>query len=784
MTELIGKVIRCHTDDGYTDVGRVVHIDGNREIAYFIPCPASRRSSKSHRSWHVPSARRMRITDLTSTDHNRELNGALTLVDFVPPPQWRLTDAQLEDGVCLNGLVGKRSQMKKWLVDKQEMLRWITPIIDNYSVADLLEFDAFLAAVNQRAKELEHKDASRVRRALLLWLFGCGDPNALLPCKFRRGGTGVLREFKSKPGRPPKDYLAGRKDTKGYITTQADRANLAKGWRRYMKKGGSVYQAYLFTCAEYWPGPEAVTGENGEQLWLAHPDNRPTENEFRNAAEKRGATRARRLNIDDQLHDLTERALRGSSKNGVRAIGQLGLIDSTSEDQTPVSSVSPLLVLPSSFRTVVMDVRSEYILGIYSGFENPSTLTSLLAILNAASSKVEFCAKYGITITEEEWFARMPKSIRGDNGELKSELGIETLTVIGTSMEFTASYAAVLKNLIEASHRSIHAQADHQSAASTKGRRRVRGEPDRKKEACRTFEQNMYFVIKAILRHNNIVPVPHLITPAMQRDGVKPTRAAIYEWYVKNGFVASAPSDLDSLRTRCLPSLNGVIHREGIRLYNPANPTELIDGLIFNSTWLRQSGLCNKSSKRAEERRVEIKISPDELGHCYFEWGGELRRLENQSLDADTRGLNLLEYLQFADERKSAGRALRSSVEEFDYVRFKENDELNKSAKRAKAKEARKVIDQGGEIVPPRAQSLRTNVAQEKQIHHLQRLGLSKAPQAPSIPDVEAAAIDSAAGSSCETLKPVSVEVEHIFEVEDATAKLMARCRSNRVLID
>nr|WP_315428137.1 hypothetical protein [uncultured Albidiferax sp.] len=781
----LGKMIRCHTDDAYSDVGRIVHVSRNGELAYFIPCRSTRKGQNTYTAWYVADVQVVTVASLEDTGHNERFNGELTLVDFVPPPQWRLTDQQLSAGICQNGLVGQRANLKDWLRERQEKQSWIAPILEQYSVEDLLEYNALPRAVQERAKELGHTNPIGVRQALRLWLYGCGDPNALLPAKFRLGAPGQLKEFKTKPGRPPKDFIDQIKPTKGYVATLADKENLAKGRQRYKKKGVSEYHSYLLTCAQYWSGVEVVLGKDGRKFALAPPGERPTLAEFRNAAMTRGLTSARRLNIGEHTYDMCERARRAASTYGIRAVGQMALIDSTSEDQTPVSSLSRLLVLPTTYRTVVMDVRTQYIQGVYCGFEHPSTRTSLLAILSAATSKVEMCAKYGIPITDDDWYVLMPKGVRLDNGELKSKEGIDTLTLVGASMEITAAYAAVLKNILEASHRSLHAHADHQAAASTKGRRRARGEPDRKDDACRTFEENMRSVIQAILRHNNEDLVPGLLIPQMIRDGVTATRAAIYRWYVSNAYVASTPSDIDSLRTRCLPSLDGVLHREGIRLYNPLDPRELIDGLIFSSPWLRQSGLCDKSARRAVQRQVEIKLKPDELGHCYFEYGGQFHRLDNQDLDVECRSFTLVEYIQFSEERKRVGRAGRASLEECDYKIVKENRDVNKAAKKAKIKEAREVVAQGGEIIAPRQQSLRANVVQERRLHRMQQLGLGEVQKPNPPPELLAPMPEADKKTSHETTQmQASPDDQQALEIADATAKLMARYRSKRVLID
>jgi hypothetical protein len=782
--ELVGLIIRCNTAESYFDVGRIVHLDRDRETVYYIPCPGKRSGKGSFKSWYMPSPRKKLVAELEGLNHDEEFDGQLTLVPFVEPRQWRLTDEQLKAGICQNGLVGKRAKLNKWLEEREESLRWIAPIITEYKeVGNLIEFDAYKAAVKQRAEELLHSDATRVRRALLLWMFGCGDPNALLPCRYLQGGAGQRKEFTEKPGRRQKDFDEKLKPTNGYVTSQEDRDNLSRGWDLHKKKGVSIHTAYLKTCAQFWPGSLSVKGSDGKDLYLALPDERPTETEFYNAARSRGCTGAARRNLSEHVHNLCARELRGSSKSGVMAVGQVALIDSTSEDQTPVSSTSRHIVLPSTSRTTVIDVRTEYILGIYCGFEHASTLTSLLAILSAASSKVEFCARYGVHITEDQWFQRMPKRIRGDNGELKSRLGIDTVNNVGASIEFTASYAAVLKSLVEASHHSLHARADHRAAGSTKGRRQLRGERDRKKDACRTFEQNMQFVIREILRHNNEQPVPHLLTPQMLKDNVIPTRAEIYKWYVAKGYVASAPTNIETLRVRCLPALTGVIHRDGIHIYNPVEPRELIDGLVFNSAWLRQSGLCIKSSKRAEQRSVEIKLSPNELGHCYFEYGGQLHRLENQALDAGSRELALVEYLKFSEARKSAARALRAGLDEADYERIKDNDECNRAAKKSKREEAEAIAKQGGQLTPPAKQSLRENVIREKRIHYLEKLGIDAAQQSSvnasnPIPEAPSSSSISSTGGA------KSNDEINESEALDATAALMAGYRANRKFID
>ena len=51
----------------------------------------------------------------------------------------------------------------------------------------------------------------------------------------------------------------------------------------------------------------------------------------------------------------------------------------------------------------IIDVYSRLVTGIYVGLEGPSWIGAMMALDNMIEDKVEYCKKYGIKITEEEW---------------------------------------------------------------------------------------------------------------------------------------------------------------------------------------------------------------------------------------------------------------------------------------------------------------------------------------------------------------------------------------------
>lgn len=735
---LKGKLIRIHCDNGHADFGRIIYDFVENDDVLFIAFPSSPEKEfgevNSTADAKAPKNEKRKFAYLGMPRRLRRatiplLGGgkSVSLVDFTPPAEWLLTDDQLKKEAT--SIEKNRRNLPQWLKHREQQKELIEPIIREFGEFELLELGLLQELVHARSKALGHATTKKVRQTMLRFLLGCGHPNALLPNWGEIGGKGKEKFTKKKTGAPSRRRSIPHAAPE-HVSDEDDRRKLREGYRKHKRKRVSNHMAYLRTMEEYWPGNEAVAHRSERKYFLLPANQRPTEAAFRWAA--RSLRSASRINMGELVHRAVKRALMGSRADGVVAVGQLGVIDCTSEDQTLVSAVNCLKVLPSSHRTLVVDVKSEYILGIYCGFEHPSTLTSLLAILNCAADKVSFCAQHGVYISEGDWHSRVPKRIRADNGELKSEKGIKTMTASEVGLEFVRSYAGDMKSLVEATHLMMHRHVDHHVAGSTQGRPKERGEPDREEEACRTFEQNMKFVVEAVLYINNEQPVPHLLTVEMRKDGVQPTRRAIYEWYVDKGYVASEPTDMDTLRAHCLPKLKAVIRRDGIHVFDPRDERRLIPGLVYVGTWLAESGLC----ERATRGRIpcELQLDPQNISEAFVMREG-LRELRLKTTDPLVKELTLFEYLQMSDEDKRMVDAMQSDQESRDAFFHSSNQAANKSAKAVKAK----ALEDTGERKLARSSGYekRKNLDEELARQHLKSLGLddSGAPSQRMSPD-------------------------------------------------
>lgn len=113
-------------------------------------------------------------------------------------------------------------------------------------------------------------------------------------------------------------------------------------------------------------------------------------------------------------------------------------MDSTQADIYLVSRADRSVVVGRPYIYLAVDTATHLIAGVYVGFSCDETAV-MTCIEQAASDKVEYCARYGIEITQEQWpSVGMPTEIITDQGreffgprmgELCRRYGLEVLTL-------------------------------------------------------------------------------------------------------------------------------------------------------------------------------------------------------------------------------------------------------------------------------------------------------------------------------------------------------------------
>jgi hypothetical protein len=164
--------------------------------------------------------------------------------------------------------------------------------------------------------------------------------------------------------------------------------------------------------------------------------------------------RTSRKNYDKDLRPLTSTATTNNFGPGARYE-----IDATIVDLYLVSEADPELIVGRPVLYLVKDVFSRMIVGMYIGFENPSWVTAGMALANAFCSKVEYCASYGIEITDHDWpSVGIPASVFADRGELLSRQADTLVNRFGIQLSNSRSYRGDDKGICERHFNTIQAE--------------------------------------------------------------------------------------------------------------------------------------------------------------------------------------------------------------------------------------------------------------------------------------------------------------------------------------
>lgn len=749
--EWCGREIRSRTTEGWLPLGRIVCVVPDGSAIWWISYPENRPSAKPKQSrskkkskvvakskavkHYIKAPKRVKAEEL-----RHDINtGSLSVIQAGFAPYWTLTDQELQANVRPDQLVRAYSRAKPsdWLKDRNKYDALIKEIIDDYDIFALTE-GGLEREQSEKQARLKNVSADKIRQLLRRFMLGLGHRNALLPHFDVCGELGTEKYCKTKPGRSNTAAAAEegvkRQKLRGYNLKPIDREWLREGYKKHKKADVSVEEAYWLTMDDYYPSKVEYVNSRKPRIVRKKANQRPTLGQFQDHGPQSPADRPRRINLGRAHYEGHQRPIRHASFDRANVFGLRAYIDSSPEDQTPVSAASILQVLPSTHRTLVVEDSTEYILGFYSGHESSSSLTGLLALLNCVEDHVAFCAEIGITIEPDDWISWMPKKVTGDNGDLKQDDSIMTLEKSEISNAYAKIFSPLSKDKVEKKHRYLQRKADHRNAGSTRGRRRKRGERRREEDACRTHRQNLVALVKAILQHNNHEPVPQLLTMEMRQDGVEPTRKAIVLWKIKKGYIASSPANLEALRAHCLPRLSAVIHGDGIHVRDPRSTAgELIPGLVYSADWLYETDILVRARKKVIP--VDLALSPGRLGCAYIQLNG-MKELSLKTHDPQLKELSLVDWLTICSIDRYSAYITARLRDEVEAERVVSNEKTNQQARRAKQEEQENLPKR------PSKKSISGNkraaLKSELEAKRNRNLGLDSAPSVPepSIDDV------------------------------------------------
>ncbi|BFG77761.1 hypothetical protein PTKU46_57940 [Paraburkholderia terrae] len=273
-----------------------------------------------------------------------------------------------------------------------------------------------------------------------------------------------------------------------------------------------------------------------------------------------------------KFYERMMRELLGNSTDEAIGPGYRYQIDATIADVYLVSKTNPKDIIGRPVLYVVIDVWSRKIVGIYVGIQNASWEGAMMALLNAASDKTEFCARHGIELLDGDWDAvGISSVVLGDRGELESRHAERMSDVLGVRVENPPAYRPDWKGLVEVCFKTLPARFAPFVDGYIEVDYQERGAQDYRLDATLTLDEFSAIMIQCVLDHNNQVLEGYPLTADMLRDGVVPSPNRIWQWGIKNRSGLLKKYGLNLLRFALMVTSEASVTKNGIeflgRLY-------------------------------------------------------------------------------------------------------------------------------------------------------------------------------------------------------------------------
>lgn len=536
----------------------------------------------------------------------------------------------------------------------------------------------------QRASKKFGISRTTARHLVHLFWAGGSQVNALLPKYGFCGLPGHAKTSAKKLGRPPRTFKHGIATSKGYVLTEKDKENLARGYT-LVNAERTLNDAYLLTCSRYWATHE-VSAKGLVHVTLNPVDQRPTFAQFIYWGRKLVKQKVRDSMMRQSKLRQLKHAFGGSVQDQVRMVGQLGCFDATSTDLYLASLRSRLKKLPAMTRSILKDIRTDLIIGLYCGWDAPSPATALKTVLNAVGDKVAYCARFGITITPDDWPSFLPRTILADNGELKGSKPSEAERQFGFGIEYTPVHRGDRKGSVETQHHTDHKKLDHKIQGSTKGKRRERGEQHPAAEALWNYHEYMGEQIRHVLDHNNVQEVPDLAPTDMLLEcpDVKPTRLNIYKWLVSKNMVADVPVDVEIFRAFTMPDWPAVLHKNGVYIKaNVLGRQIRMPRLRYSGKALIATGLMSRVKQSNRPMDVTVKLDQEDLSRAWLVTPHGLIEMQLQVKDSTfIKKMTMTDWIDMIAEATLNRDSEKGERDQYDLNRLLRKEAISTSARK------------------------------------------------------------------------------------------------------
>ena len=499
---------------------------------------------------------------------------------------------------------------------------------------------------------LQHnRDKSNLYRYLQKYWKRGKTPNAFLQ-DYRNCGKGPKTQKDHKLGRP-----VVHEGGFGKILTDEDFKHFEAAIGKYYlnRSGASLAETYSKMLGDYYSVP-TEDNEGQKSYRLLPEDQIPSVTQLRYWYRKnRDQKKETVKRTGDAKFELTGRAITGRSDYHLMGPGAKYQIDATVGDIYLVSQFDRKDIIGRPVMYFVVDSYSRIVTGMYVGLEGPSWAGAMMAIENAASDKVSYCAAYGITITEDEWPCHhIPTAILGDRGEMESRFADNLVKVLGIRIENAPPYRADMKGIIEQHFRTISTNATPFLPGKVLPDMGERGGRDYRLDAKLDIRQFTQIIIQCVLYYNNSHYMDYYEkNEQMMELGVDAIPLELWNFGVRycSGSLRTVPRDV--LRQALMPSDTASVTDRGVKY----------KGLYYSSEEAL-AGLWFEKARAKGTYKARISYDPRDMGAILVEDPASREMIRCGLVDWESKYAGKQQEEVWYEQEKEKSRRKKHTVKE------------------------------------------------------------------------------------------------------------------------
>ena len=430
----------------------------------------------------------------------------------------------------------------------------IQPLVDD---PNIFSSSRYLSKQTQKRSDLTKRSRTEIKKYLRRYWQGGQVPDALFPkySSVRKEADGGRKRGRKSQDRNPSI------ETDEFAVTAKDRQILLKGLEKHYNKKpanslGDAYDAILEESYFYYEGGVKV---------VLPPGRRPSfrqfyylyDKDFKNNASGVVIPRAGRRRFN-----LRQRPIKGNLTQEAYGPGEVYEIDSTIADIHLLDSAGNIIGRPTVY--IVIDVFSRMIVGLCVTLEAPSYLGAAMALANAFSDKVAFCAAYGITISPEDWpCAHLCSRLKADRGELIFSQADRLVSQFKITVTNLPAYRADWKAFVERAFLRFKQSTTDKLPGGVR-KARERGDKDPRFEAALTLRDLTKALIHSVLLFSLQPLSKYPLDKAMMADDVVAEPLTLWRWGMVNRTAFLRKMSPELVKMKLLPRAAASITQSGL----------------------------------------------------------------------------------------------------------------------------------------------------------------------------------------------------------------------------